>query len=176
MSLSPIHCKGIYLEHPKLAGYTKEILRAIQEGGTGNRTDYNDAKTFITAQVGASSVAMRYLDLYSQGTRHFKSGTYVFKVAIVISRRTNLAISFGNVNTIYSNAQLIREAGAPGPIGFSIASVTQVYDTPGDGYTLGWLKSQPALVQVGGGRFQIQLEYELDQWSTDIYHLSSASA
>lgn len=84
------------------------------------------------------------------------------------------------VNKIYSQAQFLSEVTdsslwyfpMPGRLQYKLAAAYTAFAALAPsltGYAVGWLKGPSAESSAANGRVEIQTNYVLDQWSTDIY-------
>lgn len=96
----------------------------------------------------------------------------VFRTTQMVRTRRQFNFAVGNLDRVYSDAQLIREANPYAPFiqgiqDFSAAMTADVYQgAPPAGYTVGWLKQSYEVTNVAGNRVAATLEYWLEAWPT----------
>ena len=138
-----------------------------------------DSKPRVVASgLNADAQVLREM-LYDEQTG-FAQDTFIFSTTQLISGRRSVPIAYNNTNTLYDNAQVIRETKAPA---LYITGIQEAFDTVKndfylgnirDGHVLSWLKHAPSISTVAGGRSAVRIEYWLSPWRTYTYKLSSA--
>jgi hypothetical protein len=91
---------------------------------------------------------------------------YVLRKTQTVSSRSQIAVSFTNVENIHTTAQVTSAETIPATLLFSISGIPE--PASAEGYLFGWLKKTPTVSQTGL-HFQITQEYWLERWSTFTY-------
>ena len=111
---------------------------------------------------------------------HYQDSLYSCRHTTNAPANWAMNVADDNVNCIYSPAQFISEVTnasewifpLPSRLQYKLSSAATAFAavTPvRSNYLIGWLKGASAEATVGGGRVEIQTQYTLDQWSTDLY-------
>lgn len=128
----------------------KEVARALTVGASNTLSAEEDA---VLNLIVADLVA---------GTQSYAVGAYVLRRAVTLPAATTLAPSFGNVNKIYTSAQLV---SVETTIPLNIRSALP------DGY---WQKKPPSATQQPDGRWNYRVEYWwAEEYSTMLYETAS---
>jgi len=94
----------------------------------------------------------------------------IFAPVLRHTRDYTIAQSLTNVGSIIYAGSLKSLEGTPGTLLFNLPSNSN--PTRSDGLTMkyGWMKKYPTISQVGGGKWNLQQEFEWGLWSYDLYN------
>jgi len=159
-------------EHPTARALDSAILASVRRAVDSRSTKfYNEAGTDITSTVNGNGNAITLYNLAIKGTDSFIRSQYVFRVTQTVSNRSTARAGYANTNKLYTTGQLISETSPPSTLLFAIDQIPTPSDIP-TGYVWRWLKKTPTVVQIGGNKFNIAVEYLLERWSTFLYGLA----
>lgn len=167
--------KDIY-EHPNALACDEGDIRKIRNAMNSSNSETSPAFTGGTtgslAQIEARRLAAISLYLLVlKGTTAYLTSQYVLRKTEVVSTGRQIALGYQNVNRIWSSASINNAEGTPSPIDLSIAQIEAIKPQDQNGYAWGWLKKNPTLQQISGGKWQLTKEWWLEQWSVFIYGL-----
>ncbi len=165
LSLSPITIA-------KLSNIVSKALAGDYTADSDMSSDVSDA---VSSESSSNQAFVKNTFFNSwlkrRGSLAFQKSQYVFRVTTVISRRGVIPVLFGNVNEVYTTAQLKAETG-PTPRYVEALDYIDTGiqpDTILTGHTWGWLKQTPTLTTVAGNREAVQNEFYLAEWESWIY-------
>ncbi len=151
----------------------------------GNTTIYAAGwASFVAANPATAGLLIRSYRLASNDQTHYQASQYSVRHTTNTPNYWSLNRADRNVNCIYTPAQFVTEATdsslwyypMPGRIQYKIAAAVAnlISITPSrTNYQIGWLKAGSAETSIHGGRVEIQTDYVLDQWSTDLYAVAT---
>jgi hypothetical protein len=147
-------------EHSKAQLLGASTINDIKKTIKGNRTMPTDL----------SASAQTLYEHMIRGEDVFFHAQSTFKVTHLVSRRGTVAVSFANVERVYTSAGVITETLASTLYADAIVAAFANYplSTP-SGHTKGWLKQSPTYSNVAGQRVAVSIEYYLGTWS-DYYY------
>lgn len=122
-----------------------------------------------------SAIVKRYYSLYQRGSTDYRRGQYVLRHTTNAPSRWGVNVSDIGVDKIYDTGELLSEvqnSGSwfyplPGRLGFKIANIPSPIARAD--HQWGWLKGASTETTAANNRIDIQTEYTLEQWSTDLY-------
>lgn len=141
-------------------------------------------QTFVTSYPNQAGTLIRLYRMMANDQTHYQASLYSLRHTTNAPNYWSLNRADLDVNCIYTPAQFITEVTdgtlwylpLPGRLQFKLAAAisTLLATTPvRANYQIGWLKGASAESSIQGGRVEIQTEYKLDQWSTDLYNLAT---
>jgi len=124
------------------------------------------AFTGTTDQINAATTLLK---LSQAGVKSVRIFAPVLRHTRVVRRDFTVAQSLTNVGSIIYADSLKNLEGTPGTLLFNLP--TSSHPTRNDGLTMkyGWMKKYPTISQVGGGKWNLQQEFEWGLWSYDLY-------
>lgn len=131
-------------------------------------TAVTDAQVSTELSANADAIHLYRLLRQRNGNMAFQVSQYVFRVTTIVSRKSQFAVAYANVNEVYSFSQLITETSPTPDYVVSLTDLQtacQPNDTP-TGYTWGWLKQAPTVTNAPGNRTAIQSDFILEEWET----------
>jgi len=150
-------------------------------------TDYNNALSWTLpagVALGAQNIFMRFYRFMANDQTHYQSSQFSLRHTTNIPAYWSGSLVDDNVNCIYPycffhdetissnwNYQLPQRL----QIAFSVAYANFVSEAAAKpGFQIGFLKSAGSQANVGRDRIEVQNDYVLDQWSTDIYPVATS--
>ena len=123
----------------------------------------------------AGGVIQRFYSLNQRGSTDYRRSHYILKHTTNAPARWTQNVSDNGVDAIYTPAQLLSEVSNAGLWIFPIPD--RLYykinnipiPAPQANYQWGWLKSGSTETTAANNRVNIVTQYELEQWSTDLY-------
>jgi hypothetical protein len=136
--------------------------------------------TFLVSNPAAAGYMARCYRLVTNDQTHYQASLYSLRHTTNAPNYWSLNRADVDVNRIYTPAQFMAEVTdgslwyfpLPGRLQFKLAAAVSnlIATIPArTNYLIGWLKDASAETSIHGGRIEIQTEYKLDQWSTDLY-------
>lgn len=140
------------------------VLQAIEDK-TGDTLAFED-----------NAVAMELFNLLSIGFTSYAVSRFVLRHTTNVSNRYASNVADGNVERIYTTAQLVSEISNGGfwlfPCpGRLIAKINGIENQNlGEGFTWGWRKLASTETTAAGNRIDISTEYWLGSWNTNLLY------
>lgn len=139
---------------------------------------------FVSSNPTAAGYLARIYQFAANDQTHYSASQYSVRHTTNAPDYWSLNRADQNVNRIYSPSSFISEVTnsalwyfpMPGRIQYKISAAVAnlLAVTPArDNFLTGWLKTGSAETSIHGGRTEIQTNYLLDQWSTDIYGIAT---
>jgi hypothetical protein len=136
--------------------------------------------TFVAANPFYGGLMIRFYRMMANDQTHYQTTQYSCRHTTNAPNYWGLNQADLNVNAIYSPAQFMSEVTngslwyfpMPGRMQYKLSTAVSALlaTTPSrSNFLIGWLKGASAESTVARGRIEIQTQYVLDQWSTDIY-------
>ena len=160
--------------NPKINGLVSDEQMALIRDFLSQ--DAKPADAFADpALTSLSAIVKRYYSLYQRGSTDYRRGQYVLRHTTNAPSRWGVNVSDIGVEKIYEPAELLSEAQSsalwfyplPGRLGYKIANIPA--PTARANHQWGWLKGPSTETTAANNRIDIQTEYTLELWSTDLY-------
>ena len=182
-----------YAQLINIVSTIRKCAEAAKSAGQ-SLTNENDMLNTISAYMTTISLsmpssvpleqAMRFYRLYVNDQTHYQYSQYSLRHTTTAPNGWSLNVADLNTNCIYTTPQMLGEAEdsslwnfpLPGRLDYKLSLASAAFSaiTPSrSDFQIGWLKSAAAESSVGSTRIEIQTSYVLDQWSTDVYGLST---
>ena len=163
-------------EHPKARALDENVIQLIKtyveqlKSSSDPAAEFTSQRAVVTAAAAAFGVsetnAGLLFDLMVKESDSYIRSQYVLRKTQTVSSRSQIAVSFTNVEKVHTTAQVTSAETIPETLLFSISGIPA--PDAEDNYLFGWLKKTPTVSQTGL-HFQITQEYWLEQWSTFTY-------
>jgi hypothetical protein len=156
------------------------LRNAIQNENTIAQLQSNATLTAVLADPTASPLIYDFYNAYRQGTTGYRRQQYVLKHKTNVSNRWQVNVADIGIDQIYTPAQLFTEVTnpaswifpLPGRLQFKLAAIPVPVESSFQsayGYLWGWLKSGSTEITEALNRVNIETDYSLDLWDTNIY-------
>jgi hypothetical protein len=136
---------------------------------------HDDVLADVMEDPTAHALIYDYYYLYSIGTTGYRNQSYVLKHKTNVSNRWSANVADVGIDNVYDPMQLLDEVTDPTlwafplpyRLQFKLGAIPPL--TGPSNYLWGWLKSSSTETTEASNRVNIETDYTLDLWDTNIY-------